>query len=249
MRNRILILLFPLIVTACSQTGCPVVKPIILRQISHDQRAFTQGLLLHDHKLYESTGGFGQSTIRSLSTENGETRLKKKLPKSFFGEGITHLDGKIYQLTWKSGIVMVYSLPLLNLEKTLSISGQGWGLTTIGRNFVMSNGSSMLHIMAQDFKLVDEMVVRYKSKTIKRLNELEYANGKIYANQWKTNYIFEIEYPTGKVTKIIDCTEIASSLSGLKAEDVLNGIAHNQSRNSFYITGKNWPTIFEVTFP
>lgn len=103
--------------------------------------------------------------------------------------------------------------------------------------------------MTQDFELIKTISVRYKNNTVKRLNELEYANGKIYANQWKTNYIFEIEYPTGNVTKIIDCTAITSSISGLKTAGVLNGIAHDQSRNSFYITGKNWPAIFEVSFP
>jgi glutamine cyclotransferase len=227
----------------------PLVKPVILRQIPHYEKAFSQGLVKNENLIYESTGLFNKSTIRVISEDNGDLILSKKLPDEFFGEGLTILNEKLYQLTWKSGIARVYSLPEINLIKSIKYTGEGWGLTAIGDNLVMSNGSSKLQILTNEFERIKTIDVRYKGYKINQLNELEYANGKIYANKWKSNYIFEIDYPTGTVTKVIDCSEITKSISGLGEEEVLNGIAFNEIRNSFYITGKNWPLIFEVTFP
>ena len=249
MKSIFVLLLYGLIVVPCSPASCLTVKPIILRQISHDRFAFTQGLVLHGNILYESTGLFGKSAIRSLSDKNGKLLMQKQLPEKYFGEGLALLHDKLYQLTWKSGVARVYLLPRMDFVKTLSYPGEGWGITTVGNNFVMSNGTNMLYVLTEAFKLIEKISVHYENNIITRLNELEFANGKIYANKWKSNYIFEIDYPTGEVTKIIDCTDIAKSLTGLTTEDVLNGIAYNPYRNSFYITGKNWPAIFEVKFP
>ncbi len=249
MKQTAFISLIALFLLSCTQTGNSSEKPIILRQMPHDRQAFTQGLLLHDNILYESTGRFGKSSLRSLSVQNGVILSLKRLPGKYFGEGLAILNNNLYQLTWKSGIARVYTLPQMDLTESLSYSGEGWGLTAAGNNLVMSKGSDALYVMTKEFKLIKKITVRFENSTIKRLNELEYANGNIYANQWLTNYIFEIDYPSGKVTKIIDCKNITSSLSGLKRGEVLNGIAYNPSRDSFYITGKNWPSIFEVKFP
>lgn len=234
---------------SCAPKSYLVVKPVVLRQIPHDRGAFTQGLLLNGSILYESTGLVGKSTLRALSAQNGEMISQKRLPKEYFGEGLALLNDNLYQLTLKSGAVRVYALPQMDFLKTVSHPGEGWGLTTVGDNFVMSNGTNILSVMTKEFELIRKIAIRYQNKDIQRLNELEYANGKIYANIWQTNHIYEIDYPTGEVTKIIDCIDITQSLSGLKKGEILNGIAYNPSRGSFYITGKNWPSYFEVKFP
>jgi glutamine cyclotransferase len=248
MKHILYVLIICSFVVSCAQDKNPSVKPTIIKQIPHDRKAFTQGLALKEDYIYESTGLIGKSTIRVMS-EDGKLIVLKKLPGIYFGEGLTILDNEIYQLTWKARIARVYSLPHIELVRSISYSEIGWGLTTVDNKLVMSNGSSSLHVFTKDFKQIDIIEVRYKDKRIDGLNELEYANGKIYANRWNSNYIFEIDYPSGNITRIIDCSDIANSLTGLGKEEVLNGIAYNQTRNSFYITGKNWPTIFEVRFP
>jgi glutamine cyclotransferase len=249
MKHIWFIIIISLFVVSCTQIKYPSVKPTIIRQIPHDRKAFSQGLVLNENYLYESTGLVGKSSIRVISKNNGDLILLRKLPDKYFGEGLSILDNKIYQLTWKAGIARVYSLPEIELVKTISYSGEGWGITTIENKFVMSNGSSNLHVITKDFKIIKTIKVRYKNRKINRLNELEYSNGKIYANKLKSNFIFEIDYPSGNVIKVIDCSDIVRSSTGLGKNEVLNGIAYNHIRNSFYITGKNWPTIFEVKFP
>ena len=249
MKNIVPIILICIALVSCTPGKYPLVKPVILRKIPHDNKAFTQGLVKHGNYLYESTGLFKKSTVRAISENDGDLILSKKLPNEYFGEGLTILNEKLYQLTWKAGMARVYSLPKIILIKCIKYPGDGWGLTTIGNNLVMSNGSSELYVITKEFERIKTIDVRYEDNRIDRLNELEYANGKIYANKWKSNYIFEIEYPTGIVTKVIDCSEIIKSIAGLGKDSVLNGIAYNDIRNSFYITGKKWPVILEVKFP
>ncbi|THB73414.1 MAG: glutaminyl-peptide cyclotransferase [Desulfobacteraceae bacterium] len=249
MKTPLLALLICACVSAPLYGADQSVIPKVIRRIPHDRSAFTQGLLIHEGVFYESTGRYGHSRIRRLSAETGQILLEKRLPDSLFGEGLALLDDSLYQLTWVSGIARQYSLPSLELKNLIPYSGEGWGLTTVGMHLLMSNGSHNLFVITKDFKPVRTIPVFHNGRPMTALNELEYANGLIYANQWKTSHILEIDYSSGQVLRIIDCRDIINSLPDLTPKDVLNGIAHDPETGSFYITGKNWPAIFKVQFP
>ncbi len=167
MKQASLLILSVFFFLFCSQLTSPVAEPIVLRKLPHDRRAFTQGLLLHDKILYESSGLFGKSSLRSLSEKNGELLAQRRLPEKYFGEGLALLDNNLYQLTWKSGIVRIYSLPQMDFAGSLSYPGEGWGLAVVGDNFVMSNGGPALHVMTKKFRLVKKIPVRHRDKSVK----------------------------------------------------------------------------------
>lgn len=222
------------------------IKPEIINSVPHDSSAFTQGLLYRDGKLYESTGLVGQSSIRILDT-NGMVKSKKFLPE-IFAEGCAFFKGLLYQITWTEQTCIVYSADLTIL-KTISYGGEGWGLTADSNSLIMSNGSDTLYFRDQNFKITRKLPVTVKGKPLKNLNELEYANGKILANVWFSDFIYEISPKTGAVLKIIDCTELVNIEKPESENNVLNGIAFLPLENRFFLTGKNWKNLFLVKIP
>ncbi len=226
----------------------PRVTPHIIRTIPHDTLAFTQGLLFHDDKMYESTGHQGRSTLRCIRVEDGAILKKMPVPR-IFAEGLVLKNNRLIQLTWQSGRALIYSLPELKKNAEMNYSGEGWGITTDGTLFIMSNGSDTLYWRDNSFNIKRKRAVTLRSQPLTRLNELEFAGNFIYANVWYSDYIFEIAPQSGKVNRIIDCSSLVKQVGTLNEEDVLNGIAYDREQDLFYITGKNWPLIFEVKIP
>lgn len=215
--------------------------------IPHDSTAFTEGLFYHDGQIYESTGLVGSSTLRKTDVETTLVTIEKLDPK-IFGEGLVLWRDRLIQLTYDEGVAYCYDLDFKRLEKKFKYEGQGWGLTHDGRQLIMSNGTSQLQFRdPETFQLDHRLAVTLNGRRIGQLNELEFVNGKIYANVWREDYLLEIDPQSGKVTAKID-------LRGLlprndrpdNREAVLNGIAYNTETNRFIVTGKYWPNFFEI---
>jgi len=252
----VLISLFTLFLNRCdSSNGAkPQLKeikkitPLVLRTIPHDNQAFTQGLLYHKGKIYESTGLQGKSSLRCINAEDGA--VQSKIPVTgVFTEGLVIKDNKLIQLTWRSGNAIIYSYPDLKNIGSHRYNGEGWGITTDGKFYIMSNGSDTLYWRDDEFKVWKKTAVTFRGQPLNKINELEYARDKIYANVWFNDFIYEIDPESGKVLRLIDCTPIVKQIDSLKEQDVLNGIAYDKDKDRFFITGKYWPLIFEVKIP
>jgi len=220
----------------------------VLASHPHDRGAFTQGLLLHGDSLFESTGLNGSSTVREVEPSSGRVLRSVPLPQELFGEGLAQVDDRLVQLTWTSGIARIYELASFDLVGELHYQGEGWGLCHDGKRFVMSNGSDRLTFRDEDsFAETGSVAVTLDGRPLTQLNELECVEGKVYANVWRTNSIVEIDPATGAVTASIDASGLLSDAER-PGTDVLNGIAYDPAHQSFYLTGKLWPRLFEVRF-
>jgi glutamine cyclotransferase len=226
----------------------PTLSYKIMRTYHHDPDAFTQGLVIDMGVLYESTGNYGKSTLRRVDLSSGDILQLYALPAQFFGEGITVFDNKIIQLTWKSGVGFVYEKNSFTLLQIFRYPGEGWGITQDGKNLIMSDGSSTIRFLnPETFEEERRINVTDESGPVTLLNELEYVRGTIYANVWKTNRIALINPETGKVTGWLDLTGIMTKeLPQKKDSGVLNGIAYDSGKEALYITGKNWPLLFQI---
>ena len=219
----------------------------IVRTFPHDPTAFTQGLAYSDGFLYEGTGLKGRSSLRKIHLETGEIVQRVDLAPEFFGEGITVFKNKVIQLTWQSQIGFVYNLSNFHLLRPFSYSGEGWGLTTNGREIFMSDGTSEIRVL--DTGALAEkrrFTVRDGDTPVDQLNELEFADGEIFANVWQTNRIARISPQSGKVVGWIDLKGLLSPIYRLESDAVLNGIAYDSNRKRLFVTGKLWPRIFEI---
>lgn len=219
----------------------------LIEKYPHDEKAFTQGLLFHDGYLWESTGRYGESTVRKIDLETGEVYLQHPLDDNLFGEGMVHFGNRLIQLTWKAGKALVYDMDLNPIEE-FSYSGQGWGLATNGNDLILSDGSSVLKFIdPETFEVRKSLrVLREGGVYVGQLNELEYAGGKVYANRYQTDLIYEIDINTGNVVGIIDLAGLWP-MSERPADGVLNGIAVTQDRPPrMFVTGKLCPFIYEI---
>ena len=221
-----------------------------LHIIPHDRKAYTQGLQYWDGYLYEGTGQYGESSIRKIDLQKGEILSMLNINSQYFGEGITVYNDKIYQLTWRSRKGFIYDLKTFTLESTFNYNSEGWGLTTAGNHLIMSDGSHKLyHISPSGFGILKEVEVYDHNGEVRQLNELEYVNGLVWANVWLTDRIIAIDPETGIVKAELDMTDLLPAndrVSLDEKDDVLNGIAWNPEKNTFYVTGKRWPKIFEI---
>lgn len=222
----------------------PIVKPAVIDTLPHDPEAFTQGLAYKEGHLYESTGLRGKSSLRKMSLD-GKILHRINIPE-IFAEGITIPGDELVLLTWKERKAIRYSFPNLEEKGFFSYFGEGWGLTCDENHFIMSNGSGTLFIRDKNFKTINKLRVKLDSKTIDRLNALEYLDGKIYANIWGESFILEIDRHSGTVLRIIDCSELFNIEKPELPDGVLNGIAHRGDGDYFYLTGKKWKNIFLV---
>jgi glutamine cyclotransferase len=217
----------------------------VLESYQHDPQAFTQGLEIHNNYLYEGTGLYGRSSLRKVEIESGQVLKKINLDQEYFGEGITILNNKIYQLSWKENTAFVYDLDF-NLIKTFNYQKQGWGLTNNGQHLIMSNGSEFITFRdPETFKSIKKIEVKNGDQKIKNINELEYHKGFIYANIWQTDYIIKINAQNGSVPAYLDLSGILKT--DYQGEiDVLNGISYDPENNNFLVTGKLWPKIYRI---
>ena len=224
----------------------PVSSYIINKTYPHDRTAFTQGLIYLDGFFYESTGLYGESDIRKVDPETGEVLKKKELPDHLFGEGLTYLNDRLYQLTWREGVGMVYDSETLELLKTFPVNGEGWGLTSDGEYLIRSDGSDRLYFMGPDTLSDDFWIpVSDEDGPVENINELQYVDGLIYANIWKTYRIAVIDPVDGSVVFWIDCNGIIDKES-YPWIDVMNGIAYDHEEGRLFVTGKLWPYLYEI---
>ncbi len=214
----------------------------------HNNQNFTEGLFFDNGFLYESTGMNGSSYICRYKL--GSVLLEKltQLPQEYFGEGSIRYDNKLIQLTWKNGVGVVYDATTFKKIKEFSIGGEGWGLTYDGSHLIMSDGSHRLFYLDKETYAITKIIEVYDNKTkVININELEYVDGVIYANVWMTEQIIKIEAKSGKVLAVINCAGLLTAAEIEKNNcDVLNGIAYNPQTKTLFITGKNWPKIFEL---
>jgi glutamine cyclotransferase len=218
----------------------------------HDTSFFTEGLLIYKGFLYESTGEHGKSKLLKIDLNSGKIERQLDLEKKYFGEGIVILRDTIYQLTYTEKMVFVYDMNFKKIkEYTITTdNGQGWGMTTDGTNLIVDDGSSNLYYYEPStFKLVKKLSVTDAGALGYNLNELEYIDGYIYANQWQLPYILKIDPSDGHVVAKADLTDIWDQIKqkAPKAE-VLNGIAYDADTKKIYITGKNWPELYQIKF-
>lgn len=214
---------------------------------NHDPTAYTQGLVFDQGIIYESTGLRGHSTLRKWIPETGEIVAALKLPPDLFGEGCALLGDELYQLTWTSRQGFVYDKKTLNVKKKFRYSTQGWGLTSDGKQLIMSDGTQFLYFLNPGFFTVTGRVEVYDDEgPVTQLNELEYINGLVWANVYMTDEIVVIDPGTGKVVSRLDCTGLLSKVDRKPDTDVLNGIAWDAARERLFVTGKNWPKLFVI---
>lgn len=220
----------------------------VLERYPHDRNAFTQGLIWHEGSLYESTGQYGESSLRRVRLADGDVLAKRKLDRRFFGEGLARVGQRLIQLTWRSGKAIVSNLDTLEEQETLRYGGEGWGLCFDGNGLIMTDGSAVLVFRdPETMEIRRRVTVRRDGIPVRMLNELECVGPHVYANIWQRNEIVRIDPTTGDVTASIDVRGLLSREESARA-DVLNGIAYKPDTKTFLLTGKLWPTVFEVEF-
>jgi glutamine cyclotransferase len=220
---------------------------VVVGQFPHDTMAYTQGLVFLDGMLYEGTGQLGRSSLRHVRLESGEIVNRVDLPADRFGEGIAIVGDRIYMLTWTSGVAYVYDRATLALVDSLTYDGQGWGLAYDGESLIMSDGSSRLRYLdPATFEVRRQIEVRADGAPLSEINELEWVNGQILANVYRTDYIVRIDPESGNVLSWIDARDVYPSSQRPTYTDVLNGIAWDSAGSRLFITGKLWPVLFEV---
>jgi len=220
-----------------------------IKTYPHDIDAYTQGLLIYNGQLYEGTGGWGKSNLRSVDLNSGKVLKQVDIDEQHFGEGIAIIKDKIYQITWKSQLGFIYDRNTFRKIGEFTYSTEGWGLTSKGDTLLMSDGTEHIYFIDPNgFKRIKSIQVYNNKGKVPELNELEYIKGFIYANIYRSDLIVKIEPSTGRVVDIIKIYEFLQQSDLHAAIDVLNGIAYDKEKDKIYVTGKNWPKLFEVEF-
>lgn len=242
-----LLALLPLIFNlSCADAGVKHYKLQVVNTFPHDRTSYTQGLFFYDGNMYESTGLNGKSTFRKVDIKTGKAVSRLNFDKKYFLEGSVEKDGKIYMLTWENNVAFVYDAATLQYKSSYSYPREGWGLTTDGKSLIASDGSSYLYFMDDSFQVQRKLNVRMEGRPVKFLNELEYIDGRIWANVYMSDMIVIINPSNGNVDGVIDCTGLLPRQLRYEDTDVLNGIAHNPEDGRIYLTGKNWCRLYEV---
>ena len=246
MRTLFSAVLITFLLLSCADASVKTYRLDVVAEYPHDTESYTQGLFFHKGELYESTGTHGKSTFRKVDLESGKPQKRLDFDKKYFVEGSVIFNGHLYILTWESKVAFVYDAETLEYKSTWSYPREGWGITTDGKNLIASDGSATLFFMDENFALKRRVMVKYEGRPIRWLNELEYINGKIWANVYTTDEIVIINPKEGRVEGIIDCRGLLPKELYKKDTDVLNGIAYNEKTGKIYLTGKNWPRLYEV---
>ena len=234
-----------LALTACGVESVQQYKLEIIHEYPHDTEAYTQGLFFQNGILQESTGGYGHSSFRrNINLESGGCERKLDFDSKYFIEGSCVLDGELFILTWREAAVFVYDANTLAFKRAHRYPRQGWGLTTDGKQLIASDGSARLYFFDKQFKLLRKTEVTLDEKPVIYLNELEWIDGKIWANVYQEDYVVIINPENGKVEGKIDCRGLLPRSLKTGNTDVLNGIAYDGQR--IFLTGKNWPRLYEI---
>lgn len=244
-------------VTLLSSVAPQMLNYTIVNTIPHDIKAYTQGLEFHNGILFESTGNGegigtgtkGVSSVRQINPKTGEVIKIKELPAEIFGEGCTILNNKLYQLTYKNNEAYVYNPDTFEKIATIPYfkKTEGWGLCNDGTHLYMTDGSEKIYKLNPDtFEKIDEVAIATQKSLIPQVNELEWVNGKIYANFYGQSAVAVIDPITGAVEGVLDLTQLFDFVERHPDLDVLNGIAYNAKTDTFFVTGKNWNKMFEI---
>lgn len=219
----------------------------VVAKYPHDAAAFTQGLVFTNGHLYEGTGKKGESSLRQVDLATGNVEKIAALESHYFGEGITVLGNRIYQLTWQNRLGLVYDAETFHVEKTFQYTGEGWGLTNDGKRLVMSDGSATIRFLdPKTFEVVKRITAKSAQGKVEHLNELEFVKNEIWANIWYEDRIVRISPENGEVLGWIDLSSLYPRIQRRSNEDVLNGIAYDAEKNRLFVTGKNWPMLYEI---
>jgi len=213
----------------------------------HDPDAFTQGLIYVDGYLYESTGLYGESSLRKVDLETGAVLAQTDLPPQFFAEGMTDWEENLVQLTWREGTGFVYDRSELRLTDEFRYATEGWGLTQDGTRLILSDGTDQLYFLDPvSFEVMGAVAVTWQGAGVQRLNELEWVRGEIFANIWQTDDLIRIDPASGAVTGWIDLSGLLPASEHTVRTDVLNGIAYDPDTDRLFVTGKRWPYLYEI---
>ena len=232
---------------ASAPAKVPVLSVTIVARYPHDTTAFTEGLLWHDGALYESTGQERQSDVRRVSLKDGKILAKARIDPAQFGEGLALWAGQLISLTWHDGIAHRWDVRTLKPKGEARYTGEGWGLTADATRLIQSDGSPTL--IFRDPKTLAErrrVPVTIDGRPLRDINELEYVRGAVLANVWRTGFLVRLDPATGRVTAVIDLRPLVAEVGATGADSVLNGIAWDAKANRLFVTGKYWPTLFEI---
>ncbi len=219
----------------------------IVNTLPHDVKAFTQGLVFYDNALFESTGQYGESSLRRIDLGTGRVLKKTDVPAQYFAEGIALLGGKVFQLTWTTHKGFIYDPKTFQKEGEFTYGGEGWGLTSDGESLIMSDGTNQIRFLnPSSYEIKRTIEIFDRNQPLRELNELEYVKGEIYANVWHTDRIARIDPQTGKVLGWIDLKGLLAPTEQSDPEAVLNGIAYDEAGDRLFVTGKLWPKLFEI---
>lgn len=245
MKVRLLIpMLLLMLLPACSRARVKEYKVRVVKEYPHDPTSYTQGLFFQDGVLYESTGQWGESTFRTVDLATGEALTRMDFNRKYFVEGSVMLDGELFILTWTNKVAFRYDAATLKYKSTSGYPREGWGLTTDGKQLIASDGSANLYFMDKSFRTERTVRVTMNGRPVNYLNELEWIDGKVWANVYTTDLIVIIDPRTGAVEATVDCTGLLPRSLRTPETDVLNGIAVNDGK--IYLTGKYWKRLYEI---
>lgn len=239
-------MLMVLFLSSCSGAKVKQYKLQVVKEYPHDAGSYTQGLFFDGDQLYESTGLYGKSTFRKVDLQSGKPLEKLDFGAKYFAEGSVMLGGNLYILTWENKLAFVYDAATLKYKSSYTYPREGWGLTTDGRQLIASDGSANLYFMDEKFQVERTVTVKLNGNAMRYLNELEYIDGKVWANVYTTDMILIIDPKTGEVEGTVDCTGLLPRNLRDVNTDVLNGIAYKKSTDQLFLTGKNWKRMYEV---
>lgn len=246
MRVFVTSLLLSLLLVACGEPQVRHYDLEVVAEYPHDTGSYTQGLFFNEGQMYESTGLHGKSTFRKVDLDSGKALEKLDFDKKYFVEGSVMWEDNLYILTWESRLAFIYDANTLEYKSTWKYPREGWGITTDGKHLIASDGSANLYFMDGNFAQKKKILVTIEGRPVRFLNELEYIDGKIWANVYTSDEIVIINPKDGKIEGVIDCRGLLPKQLRTPDTDVLNGIAYDDEDGKIYLTGKNWPKLYEV---
>lgn len=242
----LVVIVLSLFASSCVNAKVRQYKAQVVAEYPHDRTSYTQGLFFYEGQMYESTGLNGKSTFRKVDIRTGKALYRLNFDRRYFLEGSVEKDGNIYMLTWQNNVAFVYDAKTLKYKKSYSYPREGWGLATDGKSLIASDGSANLYFLDDDFRTARKVTVRLNGRPVNDLNELEYIDGKIWANVYLTDLIVIVNPADGNVEATVDCSGLLPSRLRYDDTDVLNGIAYNPQNGKIYLTGKNWCRLYEI---